>query len=90
MANGGPIEPWWQMYPFHKEENIISMLAEFKIGTLHPDDVMDEKNLPDFSDLQTQNLERSEKLRVISKFPFNAETDQEHQCWPHFYTPPKM
>lgn len=53
MANGGPIEPWWQMYPFHKHDNIISMLAEFKIGTLHPDDVMLEKDLPDFSDLQT-------------------------------------
>ena len=22
MARGGPIEPFWEMYPFHKEENI--------------------------------------------------------------------
>jgi len=51
MASGGPIEPWWQQYPFHKEKNIISILAEYKVGTLHPDDVMDEKDLPDFSDL---------------------------------------
>jgi len=75
MASGGPIEPWWQQYPFHKEANIISMLAEFKVGILHPDDVMDEKDLPDFSDLQTQHLNRSDKLRVIAKFPFNAETN---------------
>ncbi len=53
MAAGGPIEPFWQQYPFHKVENVISILAEFKIGTLHPDDVLDEKNLPDFSELQT-------------------------------------
>jgi hypothetical protein len=29
------------------------MLAEYKVGNLHPDDVLDEKNLPDFSELQT-------------------------------------
>jgi len=41
------------MYPFHKVETIYTLLAQFKIGTLHPDDVIDEKDLPDFSDLQT-------------------------------------
>jgi hypothetical protein len=53
MAAGGPIEPFWQMYPFHKVENVISLLEPYKIGTLHPEDVVDEKNLPDFSELQT-------------------------------------
>jgi hypothetical protein len=51
MAAGGPIEPFWQQYPFHKVDNVISMLAEYKIGTLHKDDIIDEKNLPDFSEL---------------------------------------
>ncbi len=53
MAAGGPIEPFWQMYPFHKVENIISMLAQYKVGVLHQDDVLNEKDLPDFSELQT-------------------------------------
>lgn len=51
MAAGGPIEPFWQMYPFHKVENVISLLEPYKIGTLHPEDVVDEKDLPDFSEL---------------------------------------
>jgi len=53
MAAGGPIEPFWQMYPFHKVENIISMLAAYKVGVLHKDDILLDKDLPDFSELQT-------------------------------------
>lgn len=51
MAKGGPIEPWWQQYPFHKQELIIGLLAQYKIGELDPRDVLDEKDLPDFKDL---------------------------------------
>jgi hypothetical protein len=39
------------MYPFHKEKNIISLLEEYKVGQLHPDDVLEEKDLPDFKEL---------------------------------------
>ena len=53
MANGGPIEPWWEMYPFHKEENVKSLLHAYKIGELDPKDVLQAKDLPDFRDLQT-------------------------------------
>ena len=56
MAAGGPIEPFWEMYPFHKHENIKTLLTQYKIGRLHPDDVLEAKDLPNFSDLQTQNL----------------------------------
>ena len=51
MAKGGPIEPWWEMYPFHKEEQIISLLAAYKIGELEPQDVLSLAELPDFKDL---------------------------------------
>lgn len=88
MAAGGPIEPWWKMYPFHQEANIVSILAEFKIGQLHPDDILDEKDLPDFKELQSQNLQRSSKLRVLSQFPYSAETNYEYLA-DHFYTNPK-
>lgn len=50
MAAGGPIEPFWQMYPFHKVETVISLLAQYRVGTLHQDDILDEKDLPDFKD----------------------------------------
>ena len=49
MAKGGPIEPWWNMYSFHKETAILSLLAQYKVGILHPDDRIDEKSLPDMS-----------------------------------------
>ena len=65
MAKGGPIEPFWEMYPFHKEEAVYKLLAQYRIGRLHPDDVLDPKDLPDFKDLQTQNLGRSDELRVL-------------------------
>ena len=52
--------------------------------------MLDEKDLPDFSDLQTQHLGRSDRLKVIAKFPFNAETDADYQCFPHFITPNKL
>lgn len=53
MAKGGPIEPFWQMYPFHKNEQIIKLLKDYKIGELDSRDVLQEKDLPDFKDLQT-------------------------------------
>lgn len=74
MANGGPIEPFWEMYPFHKEEVVYKLLAQYKVGKLHPDDILDVKDLPDFKDLQTQNLGRSEELRLLQKYPYCAET----------------
>lgn len=32
MAAGGAIEPFWEMYSFHKKQNIKDMLKPFKIG----------------------------------------------------------
>lgn len=87
MATGGPIEPFWEMYPFHKKENVISLLKEYQIGRLHPDDVIDPKNLPDFSELQTQNLGRSEELLLLSKFPYCAETNPKFMQFGMYYTP---
>jgi len=38
MAAGGAIDPFWEMYPFHKVDTVRSLLAKYKIGQLHPDD----------------------------------------------------
>ena len=51
MAKGGPIEPFWEMYPFHKQAEIYKLLEQYKIGELDPRDVLDPKDLPDFTDL---------------------------------------
>lgn len=52
MAAGGYIEPFWNMYKFHLTDNIYDILIKYKIGELHPDDIMDPKNIPDFSDMK--------------------------------------
>ena len=91
MAKGGPIEPFWEMYPFHKEEVVYKLLAQYRIGRLHPDDVLDAKDLPDFKDLQTQNLGRSGELRLLQKYPYCAETPSAYliMAEENFLTPNK-
>jgi sulfite oxidase len=38
VSAGGPIEPFWEIYGFHKKEGIYKLLEHFRIGNLHPDD----------------------------------------------------
>lgn len=78
MAKGGPIEPFWEQYPFHKEKVVIDLLAKYRIGDLHKDDIIDPADLPDFKELQSQNLGRSDKLPLLQKFPYCAETPFEY------------
>mmetsp|Transcript_7096 Transcript_7096/g.5059 ORF Transcript_7096/g.5059 Transcript_7096/m.5059 type:complete len:85 (+) Transcript_7096:408-662(+) len=52
MAVGGDIQPFWEMYPFHKVESIFELLKKYRVGDLHAEDILDEKNLPDFSEIQ--------------------------------------
>ena len=40
LAAGGAIEPFWQMYPFHKTDAVKDLLKPFKIGNLHEDDII--------------------------------------------------
>ena len=66
------------------------MLETFKIGELDPRDVIDVKDLPDFTELQNQNLGRSDKLEVIQKFPYMAQTPPQFMTFKeeNFLTPP--
>ena len=91
MAKGGPIEPFWQMYPFHKHEHVIALLKPYQVGKLDSRDVLDEKNLPDFRDLQTQNLGRSDKLDLLQKYPYCAQTPAEYMTFKkeNFLTEPR-
>jgi len=51
MAAGGAIEPFWEMYPFHKTSTVKELLVPYKIGQLHPDDILKKSDLADFSDI---------------------------------------
>lgn len=81
MAKGGPIEPFWEMYPFHKEENIVNLLAEYRIGTLEADEVLAADQLPDFKEMQTQNLQRSKEQPLLQQFPYCAQTPSSNLVW---------
>ena len=47
------------MYPFHKVETIKTLLNEYKVGELHEDDRIKKKDLVDFADIQSDDIERS-------------------------------
>ena len=86
MAAGGAIDPFWQMYPFHKEESVKDLLKTYKIGRLHPDDQIKPENLVDFSDMQKDSISRSINLLTMQDFPYCAETNKEF-LQDHFLTP---
>lgn len=78
MAAGGAIEPFWEMYSFHKNQNIKDMLKPFKIGQLNPKEIMKPEDIPDFTDLKKDDLERSPDLEVLQNFPMCAETNRKY------------
>lgn len=86
LAAGGPLEPFWQMYSFHKNEQIKSLLKPYKIGILHPDDVLKADQLVDFSDLHKDDIIRSPNLVKHQDFPFCAETNRMYLT-DHLITP---
>jgi hypothetical protein len=75
------------MYPFHKEANIYDLLYQFRVGTLHPDDILDEKNLLDFTELQHQDLPRVDHV-LMQKFPYCSQTNPKFLGDPEFFFTP--
>ena len=76
LAAGGALEPFWEMYGVHKNEDVFEILEELRIGNIHPDDlkgmVVKKSN-----DLFANDPERHPALKVNSEKPFNAETHSE-------------
>ena len=88
MAAGGPIESFWEMYPFHKKDSVKKLLVPYKIGHLHPDDQQKKSNLVDFSEMQKDvGIVRSKNLVTHQEFPFCAETNRMFLA-DDFLTPP--
>ena len=86
MAAGGPIDQFWEMYPFHKKDTVKELLLPYKIGDLHPEDQIKAEDKLDFTDLHTDDLKRSKDLVVHQKFPYCAETGKKYLS-DHYITP---
>ncbi|XP_062059479.1 sulfite oxidase, mitochondrial isoform X2 [Lepus europaeus] len=75
LAAGGPLEPFWALYAVHNQPHVRELLAQYKIGELHPEDTTP-------STLETSNPYaddpvRHPALKVNSQRPFNAEPPPE-------------
>jgi sulfite oxidase len=89
MVAGGALEPFWEMYSFHKKSDIEGTLKKYRIGNLDPKDILDPKSLPNFDNLKKDLISRSEFLFVHQNFPFCAEGPSEKFLLENFYTPDK-
>ena len=74
LAAGGQLEPFWQMYAVHKNDEVYEILEELRIGNVHPDDVKAQVGKADINDPFSTDPPRHPALRVNSEKPFNAET----------------
>ena len=63
MAAGNALEPFWEMYSFHKRLNVRELLDDYKIGTLAENDRVKPTDLPNFDELKREDhVVRSDKL----------------------------
>ncbi len=77
LAAGNAIDPFWEMYSFHKEREIKELLTQYKIGQLDPSDIIKPENLPNFDKLKAQSVWRSQSLLKLMSFPYCAECSPE-------------
>ncbi|XP_048474850.1 sulfite oxidase, mitochondrial isoform X2 [Rhincodon typus] len=71
LAAGGAIEPFWAMYAVHNQEHVYSILEEYRIGELSPED--QKRTVGDVDDPYGNEPLRHPVLKVNSLKPFNAE-----------------
>jgi sulfite oxidase len=86
LAAGGSIDPFWEMYSFHKKDDLYTLLEKYKIGQLDPSEVIDPKDLPNFDFLKKEELWRSPHLKSLQSFPYCAEAYGQRLI-KNFYTP---
>jgi sulfite oxidase len=89
MGAGGALEPFWEMYDFHKNKDIYDILEKYRVGNLDKKDILDPKDIPNFDSLKKDKITRSELLKVHSRFPFCAESPSD-QLVENFYTPESL
>jgi sulfite oxidase len=86
LAAGAALEPFWEMYSFHKKKDIENTLDKYRIGDLDPKDIMDPNTLPDFSIIKKDFFNRSPFLFQHLQFPYCAEGPAD-KLSDNFYTP---
>ena len=72
LAAGGALEPFWAMYAIHKKDEVLEILAEYKIGEVRHEDRV--KDIVKGDGPFAHDPERHPALIANSKEPFNAET----------------
>lgn len=71
LAAGSNLEPYWDMYAIHKNDEVLEILQEYLIGTLKKEDwVIETKKEGPFAN----DPKRHPALVVNSTEPYNAET----------------
>jgi sulfite oxidase len=89
MGAGGALEPFWEMYDFHKHKDVLEILEKYRIGNLNKKDILDPKDIPNFDALKKDKITRSEYLLQLSRFPYCAEAPG-NKLVENFYTPESL
>ncbi|TRY92039.1 hypothetical protein DNTS_034916 [Danionella cerebrum] len=72
LAAGGALEPFWALYAVHKQDHVLEILSEYKIGALNPESVK-KQEINDPSDPYAAEPTRHPALQINNLKPFNAE-----------------
>ena len=83
LANGGPLEPWWNLYKVHGSGAVQNMLEQFRIGTLREADRVAYDELGDPFEYEPS---RHPGLHVYTPLPLDAATNK-HTLLNTWYTP---
>lgn len=75
MAAGSSVEPFWMMYGVHKQDHILELMEQYRIGNIDENEADDF--LEDAHDPYSKDPRRHSALRPCSLKPFNAEPPPE-------------
>lgn len=76
LGAGGQLEAFFKFYPFHQKEHVQRLLGKYKIGLLHPDDIVQESSMTFGDDEDDEQLKnRSKNLLILQEYPMIAETN---------------
>lgn len=74
LAAGGALEPYWEVFAVHKSDEVYSILEEWRIGNITPNDRGKSKQTGKKEGPYVNDPVRSPVLKVNTQEPFNAET----------------
>ncbi|XP_059477284.1 sulfite oxidase [Neocloeon triangulifer] len=71
MAAGGSVDPFWMIYGVHRNQDILNMLEQYRIGNLSEEE--SKISVQDMSDPYAFEPRRHPALQPRSLKPYNAE-----------------